>query len=102
MTGNPPLGSDFQFAINHIRPGLFSRSPGPEGSEARMPKIKVNINQIEMKLCMSHYTHKSMPDAKFASGRFSRFGDMTLQNFHQKKGMSHKIRLFTPRKMCLT
>ena len=34
--------------INPIRPGLFSRSPGPgEGSEAQMPKIGVNINQLK-------------------------------------------------------
>ena len=26
---------------------------------------------IEMKLCMSHYSHKSMSDAKFKPGRFS-------------------------------
>ena len=31
--------------LNPIRPGLFSRSPGPRGgSEAQTPKIKVNIN----------------------------------------------------------
>ena len=32
-----------------IRPGLFSRSPGPRGggSEARMQKIKVNINRLK-------------------------------------------------------
>ena len=35
---------DFWPAFNPIRPGLFSRSPGPGGSKARMPKIKVNIN----------------------------------------------------------
>ena len=34
----------WQQSLNPIRPGLFSRSPGPGGSEARMPKIKVNIN----------------------------------------------------------
>ena len=34
-----------QINFNPIRPDLFSRSPGPRGgSEARMPKIKVNIN----------------------------------------------------------
>ena len=33
--------------FNPIRPGLFSRSPGPGGSEAQMPKIKVNINQLK-------------------------------------------------------
>ena len=30
--------------FNSIRPSLFSRSPGPGGSEAQMPKTKVNIN----------------------------------------------------------
>ena len=38
--------------INPIRPSLFSRSPGPRGggmggSEARMPKIKLNINWLK-------------------------------------------------------
>ena len=36
--------------INPIRPGLFSRSPGPGGSEAQMPKIEVNINQLKSNL----------------------------------------------------
>ena len=37
-----------------------------------MPKIKVTIKRlIEMKLCMSHYSHKSMPDAKVESGSCS-------------------------------
>ena len=37
--------------LNHIRPGLFSRSPGPRGgSEAQMPNIKVNINQLKWNL----------------------------------------------------
>ena len=35
------------YQLNPIRPGLFSRSPGPGGSEAQMPKIKVNINQLK-------------------------------------------------------
>ena len=26
---------------------------------------------IEMKFCKGHYSHKSMPDAKFESGSFS-------------------------------
>ena len=51
-----------------------------------------------MKLGMSHYGPDSIPDAKFESGSSSSFGDMTSQNFPQKKGMSHKIRLFTPGK----
>ena len=37
-----------------------------------------------------------MPDAKFESGDFSRFGDMTSQNFPLKKGMSRLIWIFTP------
>ena len=45
---------------------------------------------------MSHYRHKSIPDAKFESGSSSSFGDMTSQNFPWKKGRSHQIRLFTP------
>ena len=47
---------------------------------------------------MSHYGHKSIPDAKFESDSSSSFGDMTSQNFPWKKGTSHKIRLFTPGK----
>ena len=37
-----------------------------------------------------------MPDAKLESGSLSGFGDMTSQNFHLKKGTSHRIRIFTP------
>ena len=48
-----------------------------------------------MKLGMNHYDHESIPDE---SGSSSSFGDMTSQNFPQKKGMSHQIRLFTPGK----
>ena len=47
---------------------------------------------------MSHYGHKSVPDATFESGSSSRSGDMTPQNFPQKKGTSHQIRLFAPGK----
>ena len=47
---------------------------------------------------MSHYGHKSIPDAKFESDSSFSFGDMTSQNFPRKKGMSHEIRLFTPGK----
>ena len=79
-----PHKQKFVFGVssyNLIRPGLFSRLPGPRGSQAWMPKIKVNIIQIEMKLGMSHYDHKSIPDAKFESASSSSFGDMTSQNF---------------------
>ena len=47
---------------------------------------------------MSHYCHKSIPDARFESDSSSSFGDMTSQNFPRKKGMSHEIQLFTPEK----
>ena len=43
---------------------------------------------IEMKLGMSHYGHKSIPDAKFESSSSSSFRDMTSQNFPRKKGTS--------------
>ena len=47
---------------------------------------------------MSHYGHKSIPDAKFEYDNSSSFGDMTSQIFPRKKGTSHEIRLFTPGK----
>ena len=47
---------------------------------------------------MCNYIHKSIPDAKFEVDSSFSFGDMTSQNFPRKKGMSHKIRLFTPGK----
>ena len=41
----------YSIILNPIRPGLFSHSPGPTGrgggSEARMTKIKVNINRLK-------------------------------------------------------
>ena len=47
---------------------------------------------------MSHYSYKSIPDAKFEADSSSSFGDMMSQNFPWKKGTSHQIRLFTPGK----
>ena len=52
-----------------------------------------------MKLGMSHYGHKSIPDAKFESGSSSSFGDMTSQNFPRNKGTNSAI---YPRKTGLT
>ena len=40
-----------------------------------------------MKLGMSHYGHKSIPDAKFESGSSSSFGGITSQIFSRKKRM---------------
>ena len=51
---------------------------------------------------MSYYGRQRIPDANFESGSSSSFGDMTSQNFPLKKGTSHQIRLFTPRKTGLT
>ena len=51
---------------------------------------------------MGHYIYKSIPDAKFEVDSSFSFGDMTSQNFPQKKGMSHPIRLFTHGKRGLT
>ena len=51
-----------------------------------------------MKLGMTHYDHKRIPDAKFERGSSSSFGDMTSQNFPWRKGTMHQIRLFTPGK----
>ena len=53
---------------------------------------------IEMKLCMSHYSNKSIPDANFEVDSYSSFGDMTSQIFPQKKGTSHQMRLIRPGK----
>ena len=56
-----------------------------------MPKIKVTINRLKPNFCMSRYSHKSMPDAKFESDGCSNSGDMTSQNVPLKKGTSHRI-----------
>ena len=77
-------------------PAFRSRSPCP-GLRGPDAKNQGYHRPIEIKLSMSHYSHKSMPDAKFESGGFSIFGDMTSQNFPLKKGTSHRIRIFTPR-----
>ena len=53
---------------------------------------------IEMKLGESQYGNKSIADAKSESDSSSSFGDMTSQNFPEKNGTSHQIRLFTPGK----
>ena len=47
-----------------------------------------------MKLCMSHYIHKSIPHAQFEADSSSSFGDMTSQSFPLKRGTSYQIRLF--------
>ena len=73
----------------------FARPGGLRGPDA---KNQGQYRPTEMKLGMSHYGHESIRDAKFESGSSSSFGDITSQNFPEKKGMSHQIRLFTPGK----
>ena len=55
-----------------------------------------------MKLGMSHNDHKSIPDAKFESGSFSSFGDMTSQNFPRKEGNESSNSAMYPQKTGLT
>ena len=44
-TPPPPVGKR---RVNPIEPGLFLHLPGPKGnSEAPMPKIKVDVNQLQ-------------------------------------------------------
>ena len=38
-----------------------------------------------MKLCMDHYIHKSISDAKFEADSSFSFGDMTSQNFPKRR-----------------
>ena len=47
---------------------------------------------------MGHYIYKSISDAKCEVDSSFSFRDMTSQNFPQKEGTSHPIRLFTPGK----
>ena len=49
----------------------------------------------EIKFCISHYSYKSMSDAKFEFGSFTSFGNMTSQNFPLKQGTSHRPWIFT-------
>ena len=76
--------------LSPIRPGFFIRLPargGGEGGRLRGPNAKNQAyhQPTEMELCMGHYSHKHMPDAKFEYGSFSIFGDTTSQNFSLEK-----------------
>ena len=51
---------------------------------------------IVMKLCTSHNSHKACLAQNLSLVAFLIFGDMTSQYFPLKKGMCHRIRLFTP------
>ena len=57
-----------------------SHLPGPGRVRGPDAKNQGYHQPIEMKLCMSQYSHESMPDAKFKSGNFSGFVDMTSHN----------------------
>ena len=73
----------------------FARPGGLRGPDAKNHSYH---QPIEIKFCLSHYSHKSIPDAKFESGSFTSFEDMTSQNFSLKMGTSHQIRIFKPGK----
>ena len=79
--------------LNPISPGVGGG--GLRGSNA---KNQCYHQPIKMKLCMHHYNHKIMPDAKVESGSFYSFGNMTSQNFSLKRGTSDQFRIFTPGK----
>ena len=51
---------------------------------------------------MSHYSHKSILDAKFDADRSSSFGKITSQTFPQKKGNESSNSAIYPRKTGLT
>ena len=87
--------------LDPVKPCVFSDWPGREGGGGLTGLDAKNQGYhklIKMKLCMNHDSHKSMPDAKFESGSFPSFGDMTSQNFSLKKGTSHRIRIYAPGK----
>ena len=54
-----------------------------------------------MKLCMSHYIHKSIPDAKFQTDSLSNFRDMTSQNFLQENRQVFSGMKIVPERICL-
>ena len=89
-------GQSVSFSFNPIRSGLFSRSPGPDA------KNHGYHQPIEIKFCVSHYSHNSLPDAKFESGSFSSVGDMTSQNFPLQEGNESSNSGIYPPKMGLT
>ena len=51
--------------FNPIRLGLFSRSQWRGGLKGPGAKNQGQHQPIEMKFCMNHHIHKSIPDAKF-------------------------------------
>ena len=63
-----------------------------------MSKIKVKVNQLKLKLCMSHYIYKSIPDAKFEADSYFSFGDMTSQNCPGKKEQVIRFGYLPPEK----
>ena len=83
--------------LNPISPAFSVRQArgGLRGLDA---KNQGQHQPIEIKLCISHYIYKSIPHEKSKVDRSYNLGDMTSQNYPRKKGTSHIIRLFTPRK----
>ena len=50
-----------------------------------------------MKLGLSHYGHKSIPDAKFESGSSFSFGDMASQIFSGRREQVNKFGYLSPK-----
>ena len=77
----------------------MARGRGLRGPDA---KNQGYHHPIELKRGMSHYTQKSMPDAKFESCSFSIFGDMMSQKFPSEVGSESSNSNIYPLKMGLT
>ena len=96
------LTNCFVITLSGAAFSVVRQARGGGGGAQRPGCQKSRLTSIDMKLCMSHYIHKSIPHAKLEADSSSSFGDMTSQNFPWKKGTSHQIRLFTSRKTGLT
>ena len=55
-----------------------------------------------MKLCMSHYNHKSLPDAKVEADSSSSFGDMMVTKFPSEEGNESSNLAIYPQKTGFT
>ena len=61
----------------------FARPGGIGGPDT---KNQGQHEPIEMKFCASHYSHKSMPDAKFESGAFIFYSRYDVTKFLSEEG----------------
>ena len=75
--------------------------PGPKPRGLRGPDTKNQgqNQQIKMKFFVSHYSHKSMPDAKFESGSFYSFGDITSKMSLSRRKLVVEVGYLPPENM---